>query len=205
MAQHGWIEIDDKDRADYWSVASWTSMLKQLDYEADICFFGNSITRGGDFQDYFMDKRVVNLGYSGDQLHRMLMRVEQIRAVNPNKVLVMAGINDLKYSSLEQFAINYELLADSISVACPRSEIYLQSILPITKERCSGRLNNKTIVRANEQIARIAEKRHWVFIDLHSLYLDDGELNKAYSKDGLHLKESAYGVWMEELEKYIEN
>lgn len=204
MAQLGWVELKDSERSDYWTVTSWTSMLWQLDYEADVCFFGNSITRGGNFKDYFEDKKVVNLGYTGDQLHRMLMRVEQIKVVNPKKVFVMAGINDLKYSSVEQFSEKYGRLVDSIRSACPNSEIYLQSVLPIRKERCRGRYTNENIVRFNEQIARIAEKRHLTYIDLHSLYFDGNELKKECSKDGLHLQKSAYCLWVAEIEKYIE-
>lgn len=38
-----------------WTLVSWKSNLEAMDYDADIVFFGDSITRGGKWSDAFPD------------------------------------------------------------------------------------------------------------------------------------------------------
>lgn len=116
---------------DYWAVKGWENTIKKLDYDADIVFLGNSITYYGAFNKAFPDKKVVNLGYPGDKINGMMRRIETIKAVSPEKVFVMAGINGLKDMELKTFYEKYKLLVDSIKKAVPDADIYLQSILPV--------------------------------------------------------------------------
>lgn len=96
----GICEMNPKDRGDYYCISGWTNTLNKLNYDADVVFFGNSITRGGDFQDYFTDVKTCNLGYPGDNMDGMMLRMGQIKAVNPEKVFVMAGINGLQSQTI---------------------------------------------------------------------------------------------------------
>ena len=75
-----------------YTLISWESSLAQLDYDADIVFLGDSITQMGNFQSYFIDKRIINLGISGDSLCGMTSRVNMISNVKAEKVFLMAGI-----------------------------------------------------------------------------------------------------------------
>ena len=52
----GWVQVNSdaveissnpEDRGDYWCIQGWTNTLNKLGYDADVVFFGNSITRGG--------------------------------------------------------------------------------------------------------------------------------------------------------------
>lgn len=81
---------------------------KKINIDADVVFFGNSITKGSDFQQSFPDKTIVNLGYSGDGFPHMLDRIEQVRCVSPNKVFVMAGINGVEHWNNKQFSLYYK-------------------------------------------------------------------------------------------------
>ena len=87
---------DPTKRADYWAVKSWESCLQKLTIDVDVAFFGDSITRGGDFQDYFNDVKCINLGYSGDSLTGMRNRIGMLSAVSPEKILLWVELTDYK-------------------------------------------------------------------------------------------------------------
>ena len=206
----GICEMSPEKRGDYWCIKGWTNTLNKLNYDADVVFFGNSITCGGDFQDYFTNVKICNLGYPGDNMDGMILRVNQIKAVNPEKVFVMAGINGLKYQTEDVFETKYQRMVDSIKCAVPQAEIYLQSILPVNldmKSGNTGKVKSKKkgkIMIANEIVEKIAQRSNCVYVDLWSLYEIDGKMPKELTLDGVHLRPEAYERWMEEIRKYIE-
>ena len=124
----GLVKMDETLRGDYWCIQGWTNTLTKLNLDMDVVFFGNSITRGSCFEEYFPTLNICNLGYPGDTTDGMLLRVNQIKAVRPEKVFVMAGINGLQVQTEEVFEKKYVTLVDSIKSAVPEAEIYLQSI-----------------------------------------------------------------------------
>ena len=95
------IEVSPTDAPDYWAIRGWTNTLQKMSYDADICFLGNSITYASNFQTYFTDKKIVELGYPGDTMIGMMRRMDMLRAVCPEKVFLMAGINDLANQSMD--------------------------------------------------------------------------------------------------------
>lgn len=200
----GICEMNPKDRGDYYCIRGWTNTLNKLNYDADVVFFGNSITCGGGFQDYFTDVKTCNLGYPGDNIDGMMLRIGQIKAVNPEKVFVMAGINGLQMQTDNVFETKYQLMVDSIKSIVPEAEIYLQSILPVNHDMKSGLASKEKIQKANEIVAKIAQRSNYVYVDLWALYEKDGEMPKELTRDGVHLKPEAYERWMEEIRKYIE-
>lgn len=190
-------------KPDYWAVKGWENTMKQLDYKADIAFFGNSITYYGDFQKNYSNKKVVNLGYPGDNIDGMMRRVETLKAVNPDKVFLMAGINGLKNIELETFDRKYEQLVDSVRKALPHAQVYLQSMLPVSKNREQDYGANTKIMEANALIGQIAQEKHCIYIDLHSLYVEDGGMPDSLTKDGIHLCDKAYDRWYKKEKRYI--
>ena len=194
---------EEQVKPDYWAVKGWENTMKQLNYKADIAFFGNSITYYGEFQRVYADKDVVNLGYPGDNIDGMVRRIETLKAVNPDKVFLMAGINGLKNMELEIFAKKYNQLVDSVRKALPHAQIYLQSILPVSKDRERDYGTNTKIMEANSSIRRIAGERHCTYIDLHSLYINDGKMPDSLTEDGIHLCDKAYDRWYKHEERYI--
>lgn len=192
------------DRDDYWCIRGWTNTLKKLGYDADVVFFGNSITSGGEFQDYFPNVKTCNLGYPGDNMDGMMIRINQVKAVTPEKVFVMAGINGLQYQTEGVFEEKYQRMVDSIKSAVPEAEIYLQSILPVNHSMKNGVSSSEKIRNANGIIAKIANRSNCVYVDLWALYEKDGEMPEELTRDGVHLFPEAYERWIEEIRKYIE-
>ena len=201
----GIMKIDPVKRGDYWSIQGWTNTLEKLHLDMDVVFFGNSITRGSCFEKYFPNVKICNLGYPGDNTDGMLLRVKQIKVVNPEKVFVMAGINGLHIQTEEVFTEKYATMVDSIKLAVPTAKIYLQSILPVNPSMKAGKsFNKEKIARCNELVRKIAEEKGCVYIDLYRLYAVDGIMPEELTRDGVHLYPKAYNRWAEEIRKYIE-
>lgn len=186
-----------------WSAFSWESCLKKLEYSADVVFFGDSIIRGGDFHKAFKDQRIINLGSSGDTLSAMLRRVSMVEVVNPQKIFFLGGINGLTNMNIKKCVEQYSELMDALKRSSPNAQIYVHSVLPISKKREKRICSNRSIKRFNEEIKNIAGEKKLAFIDLFPLYEKDNSLNEDLTVDGLHLKPQAYEIWNNEIRKYL--
>ena len=195
--------VDKPKDPDYWAIKGWENTMLKLNYKADIVFFGNSITYNGNFNRTFSDKKIVNLGYPGDRIDGMIRRVETIKAVNPDKVFLMAGINGLRDMDLNDFTIKYNLLVDSIKKAVPNAEIYLQSILPVNSSRSTNYGSNNKIAVANYEIKNISNKKGCKYVDLVSIYIHNNEMPIELTVDGIHLKDTAYQRWYDNIRKLV--
>lgn len=186
-----------------WTAFSWESSLQKLELEADVVFFGDSLVRGGDFHKAFPDKRIINLGISGDTLGGMKKRVSMVKGLSPKKVFFLGGINGLTDFNGKKCAKTYEKLMVDLKQALPEAEIYLHSVLPLAKNKEKGICRNKSIEVFNCEIKRIAEKHGLTFINLYPLYLLDGYLDPTLTKDGIHLLPEGYDRWYEAIGEYM--
>ena len=201
----GIVKKDPVKRGDYWSIRGWTNTLEKLHLDMDVVFFGNSITCGSSFEKYFPNVKICNLGYPGDNTDGMLLRTGQIKAVNPEKIFIMAGINGLHIQTEKVFTEKYATMVDSIKLAVPTAKIYLQSILPVNPSMKAGKgFSKEKIARCNELVQKIAEQKGCVYIDLYRLYAVDGIMPEELTRDGVHLYPKAYDRWAKEIKKYIE-
>ena len=201
----GIMKLYPVKRGDYWSIQGWTNTLEKLHLDMDVVFFGNSITCGSSFEKYFPNVKICNLGYPGDNTDGMLLRTKQIKAVNPEKVFIMAGINGLHIQTEKVFTEKYATMVDSIKLAVPTAKIYLQSILPVNPSMKAGKgFSKEKIARCNELVQKIAEQKGCVYIDLYRLYAVDGIMPEELTRDGVHLYPKAYDRWAKEIKKYIE-
>lgn len=206
LIERGFLRQKFEERSDYNCTLGWTNTLQKLHVKADICFIGNSLIYGSDFQKDYPNLIIVNLGYSGDMIEGMIFRLGQISAVNPDKIFVMAGSNDLKkkYMSIDRFRNIYNELVDSVLKNNPSSELYLQSLLPVNHSMNPDLYSTDQIIKANSIIREIAKQRSLIFIDLFSLYADDElELPKEHTYDGVHLYPTSYDLWSSELRQYL--
>ena len=71
---------------------SWAaSKLKS----ADIVFLGDSITHEGSWEEYFLECQTVNRGINGDTVQGVIDRLPDVLALEPKKLFLMIGVNDL--------------------------------------------------------------------------------------------------------------
>lgn len=200
FAKLGWVNLEAKDRGDFWCIKGWNNTLRKLDIDVDVVFYGNSITSGSSFDKYFPDLKICNLGYPGDDLEGLRFRAYTIAAVKPEKVFVMGGINGLNIMPLKVFPKKYELMIQAIKEAAPEAKIYLQSILPVSNNKG---VDNGKIVRCNNIIKSLSQTYDCQYIDLYSIYELDGQMNPEYTRDGVHLKPEHYDKWAEAIKEYV--
>lgn len=186
-----------------WTANGWERSLNKMHIDADIVFFGDSITAGSDFQESFPNYTIVELGIPGDTIIGMTSRVGMLKALSPEKIFVMGGINSLTDYNSDKVLAQYKVLIMLLKDTIPDAEIYIQSILPVSNEK-EYICHNKSIRQFNTDLEIICGELQVMYIDLFSLYAKDGNLNPDYTSDGIHLKPEAYIIWIENIAEYIE-
>ena len=205
LERRNMIALNDRSHPDYWARVGWTNTVEKLHTEFDVAFFGNSITRGSDFQQFFPDKKIINFGYSGDNMIGMRRRVPMLQASHPKKIFIMAGTNDLVHISLDEYKERYIALLDAIKDSIPNAEIYIESVLP-SNSQMGHYAPNEKVQKANEIAKSIAKTYGCTYINLYDLYADsNNELPKELTKDGVHLHAQSYARWAETIKPMIYN
>ena len=175
----------------------WTNSLRQMNAMVDIVFFGDSLIYYGDFSLVFPDKVICNLGLRGDTLRGLTNRVEQVKLLKPKTVYLMAGINDVAATSVDEFMEQYELLIMLLREQIPSMELIVFNMLPVNDVDFSISCNNKQIVRGNQIIASLCSKHGLRCVDLYAIYEHNGKLPKEMTRDGIHLFPKEYSRWYE--------
>ena len=174
----------------------------------EIIFLGDSITDGCNWSEMFHDLRVKNRGISADITDGVLDRLDEVVESKPLKIFFMIGVNDLaRGKTVNSIVKNIERILDAIHEETPRTEIYLESLLPVNPVfGLAKNHTNKTaeILAVNAALKKISKDRHINYIDLHSLLKAESDLlNPEYTNDGLHLTGKGYLVWKSAIEKYL--
>lgn len=163
-----------------------------------IIFIGNSLTDAGRWNDILPELPVLNRGISGDISYGVLARLDEITRHQPKKVFLMIGVNDLKRGVPTANIIeNYTRIVRKIKQDCPKTQIYLNSILPINPDKlleAFQAVKNNDIRILNEGLQQISKTEKDVrFINLHEILADNsGNLRSDVTPDGIHLEVSVY-------------
>ena len=189
---------------DDWGEGNYRKVIKEfkinpLNY-GDIVFLGNSITQGGkNWSKRLNYPNVRNRGIGGDVTDGVLARLNEINYFKPKAVFLLIGINDLwnnqspNKPSAEYIGNNIIKIAQVISAQTPKTKIYIQTILPIEKEKYK-----KNILKVNEIIKSNEKENSYKTIDLYSIFANEnGLIKKELSTDGIHLNEKGYDAWVD--------
>ena len=172
---------------------------------ADIVFLGDSITHEGMWDEYFPDHVAVNRGVGGDRVQQVVARFDDVAKIQPAKLFLMIGVNDLNSgASTDSIIDQYEILFGLFEEHIPDTEIHIQSVLP-TNEEWFFSISLNDIGILNAFLISAAKERGYEYIDVASLFADDdGYLDPSYSNDGIHLAGEAYRLWANLLRPYID-
>lgn len=167
--------------------------------EKSIVFLGNSITNMHEWREAFGNHPdIVNRGNSGGFAYEYLNHVEDVIAGHPAKVFIGIGTNDITQHSPEVVASDIRKLVDRFLTESPRTEVYVQSLLPST----SGVRNISNLSATNALVKANCEAQGVTFIDLFdkmmAITTDDDT-----SYDKLHITSKGYTVWCNEIAKYV--
>ncbi len=168
--------------------------------DVDIAFLGDSITAHGDWSAWFPERRTHNLGVSGDTTDDLIARLDNVVALQPAAIALLAGTNDLgSRLSVEHLVRNIEYLMVSLRRDLPGARLLVQSILP------RGREFAEQIQDANRHLRQFSPSVNAHYLDLWPAFaLTDGELDPQFSDDRLHLNPAGYEAWLAELRPALE-
>lgn len=175
-----------------------------------IVFLGNSLTQGGQWEDYFPGQGPANRGIIGDNTEGMLARLDEIIAAKPAKLFMLMGINDISQNqSNKHIYNNIEEIVHRVKTGSPATIIYIQSLLPINNgfNRYKRLINKeKQITRLNTRLKKLCKKETINFVNLYPLFLQKKcTMNEHYTTDGLHLNEAGYRIWVNSIREMVED
>jgi len=174
----------------------------------DIIFIGDSIVEYYPMQELFgIEKTIVNRGIRGYQTRLLLENLDaHLYGDAVDQIVLLIGTNDIgKDVPMNEALDNLERVIQSIAREYPLSQIKLLSILPVNE---GERYKQTVYIRTNEKIrewnqAYEALASAYMQVDFVSIYdsLTDteGQLQSAYTTDGLHLSVAGYQALSEAL------
>ncbi len=122
----------------------------------------------------------------------------------PQKLILTVGINGLATWTKDTFLSCYQKLLTIIKNASPDTEVYLQSVYPISPKAQEKlpQFTNEKIKQLNVWIQELAEENRLTYFDTASVLCDEnGNLKDAYHNgDGLHLSSAGFN----EMLRYVE-
>lgn len=164
-------------------------------------FLGDSLVTRWDLQQSFPDLLTKNYGLSGSGIEHIQAYAGKF---DRQILVVLSGTNDLQANFTQD---NVEKYADDFIkavIATESDRIYIISVLPCRFNGNSERERNRVIVEFNNAVRERAANSRIRFIDVHDMFLKDGELNMQYSYDGLHLNHYGYEILNHQLDKYLQ-
>jgi lysophospholipase L1-like esterase len=169
-----------------------------------IVMLGNSITAGGEWPELLDKPNVINRGIPGDHCDGMRERLDEVLRHRPTKLFLMAGVNDLAFHSPAKVWPKFERLVNEILTKSPDTKLYLQSVLPVNNLVSPTSVDNEDVDALNEKIKAFSQAKNLIFVDVNSLLKDlDGNLDAAYTLDGIHINGAAYLKWAAEIRPFL--
>lgn len=168
--------------------------------DTDVIFAGDSITEYGPFDEYFHNTLILNRGIGGDVAEGLYARIAEILSHHPQKIFIMIGINDINRGITKEKSLEfYTKIINSIKHEVPNCEIYVESVLPVTKL-----VELDKIAQYNKSLKTLCESKNVRYIDLYSIFFKDGHVNEELlCEDGVHLNGNGYKIWVSVISNYV--
>ena len=170
-------------------------------YFEEAVFMGDSITEGLDFYDIVNKSSVI--AKKGQGLVQARESVSILSNINPQKIFVLYGMNDLKSSeNSDDFKSNYTKLVKDIKKTVPSAEIYLQSLTPVQAkvQQENNSFSQDRLDKFTQAIIEVAREENVNYIDIRPMLKDREDL---FEQDGIHFKADFYGVWLDDLKTQL--
>ena len=207
-------EVQTAEWAQKWWMPRHEQKLKELAEmgQVDLLMIGDSITHGWEtggkevWDQYYANRRALNIGFSGDRTEQVLWRLEHgaVKGISPKLAVVMIGTNNAghRQDPAAETAAGIEAIVDQLRTRLPETKILLLAIFPRGEKPDDNlrKLNEAT----NEIIAKLADDKHVFYLNINDKFLaDDGTLPKSIMPDLLHPNAEGYKLWAEAMEPTI--
>lgn len=183
-------------------------MLQDVTPKHATVFFGDSTTELCPLPDIYAPYvetqgiPVINRGISAEKTDTMVTRLDDVLALEPRNLVLLMGINDY-YADVpkEDIVENIQTIIQTTKQTQPETNIILQAIYPVNANMRTTALekaqsngdDNALIKEINQDLKTLAETEEITFLDVTSSLIDqEGNLDSAYTFDGLHPNANGY-------------
>lgn len=171
--------------------------------EHKIVMLGNSLNNNALWTELFPMGYVINRGISGDVIDGVCQRVDELVDDNPDKIFLITGTNDLinepELTPLAAFD-RFERLIKTIREQLPKTELYVQSMLPLNPKTKYYEGFNDRASEINKLLDAGASRYGYFYLDIAKALSDEkGDLRNDCTTDGIHLSANGYFYWAAEL------
>ncbi len=133
---------------------------------------------------------------------------EGARIINPNKIFIMLGMNDIGLYGVDGAIEGMKELTGRIERNCPDADIYIESVTPMLENMQLRSLNNRTIAEFDQKAEAVCRERGYHYLDVASAVEDEGgNLIYSYCSDpsamGLHFSNEGCYQWVEYLKNHV--
>ncbi len=201
----------------WWRERFETANARISDGDVELIFLGDSITQGWEaegqavWDEFYGQRKALNLGFSGDRTQHVLWRLErhgletlaQPGRTAPKLVVLMIGTNNSNGAdnTAEEIADGIRAVVESLRSRLPTTKVLLLAIFPRGARPDEQREKN---ARASALAARIADGEQVHFLDIGPEFLsDDGTLPTDVMPDLLHLSPEGYRIWAASIEPWL--
>jgi lysophospholipase L1-like esterase len=183
--------------------AEWASQAQED--QGAIVFLGDSITQGwGDVGSSFPGIKTANRGISGDTSRGVLIRLQDVIAVNPRGVVLLIGTNDIGDGvEPEVIAGNMKLIIAALRAHDPSMPVVLCEVFPSSTSK--SRPADKIRKLNDLYMEAVADQPQVTVLDTWSLFKDvHGDAKEQEMPDLLHPDMVGYAKWASALRPVLE-
>ena len=204
-------ELPEEEPAPVKSTVVSASEPSEESYFSDAAFVGDSLTQGLQLYDILDTNVIANRGINLESIYKPdKIRVAEgytsvfaeLERVQPKKIYIQLGMNDIAWRSEGDFTRLYGELIDKVQAEFPDAILYIQSIFPVTNWYAleDNGIDNDKVVSFNQHLAELAAEKGCYYLDIHSVLVNEnGALPDEMSPDGIHLNAPYYQEWFQYL------
>jgi alpha-glucosidase len=163
--------------------------------------FGNSKTAQGEWSLKMRRSDVKNSGTGSYTTSQFIMILDRaVIKYNPRICFIEGGINDIGDGiPLTRTIQNYKSIVDTLL------KYDIEPVLQSTIFTClpNDSLDNVKVDSLNIFLKNLAISKNLEYIDLNEYLSENKRLKPEYTKDGIHLEENAYKIWVKEITKVL--
>jgi len=178
----------------------------------ELVFIGDSITQGWEgagksvWNEFYGDRKALNLGFSGDRTEHVLWRLMngEFGTVDPKLIVLMIGTNNTgqRQDDPEMTADGIKMILELLEDRKPDAKVLLLGVFPRSEKPDDAK--RQINVGINELISKMGDGERVHYLEISDKFLaEDGTMPKTVMPDFLHPKSAGYRIWAEAMEPKI--
>ena len=166
-----------------------------------VIIIGDSMVAYLNLNKFGLAKEVINQGIAGDTTVGVIKRLDLVIRLNPSKVILSVGSNDMVLTDLsfQETVENIVKIKDEIE-AKSNSKVYVMNLTPVLRNHVITNMDyvsnrtNQDIKHINHELKKRIENDQ--YINTYDELIDkDGNLSLKYTTDGIHLNHQGYEIY----------